>query len=166
MSEHDPLEMDTSALFEEFFSEKERLNVGSNQLANQLVSAIQSELSSTVVHQLVASMNELSARVEQDHSRLPELMDKMMAEAKADRELLVAALQQMSEMLGTQAEPIVNVTVPEPVVTVNVPETVVHVAPPEVNVHLPATNRKVTVKRDPLSGLIASADVEEVGDGR
>lgn len=159
----EPIEMDFSGL--DIWPEQ---RLASNDLASQLVASIQEELVTTVVTELVASMNSLTERVEHDqarHDRLMAILDRQIEQAEADRAALVAALTAMTEAISAQSEPVVNLTLPEQPVTVNVPETVVNVAAapaPQVDVHLPPANRKVKVKRDPLSGLIASVDVEEV----
>jgi len=161
--EHDPIEIDASALMEEFFPTQEP----------QTLKIEVADASDKLIDTLVSSLSALTERLVQTEERQGEVIAALLAlseQMSDDRQNLTAALAQDPPeppvINVTVPEPIVNVTVPEPVVTVNVPETVVHVAPPEVNITLPSTSRKVTVKRDPLTGMIASADVEEVDDGR
>lgn len=152
--EHESLEIDTSALMEEFYPEPQQT------LKIEVADASDA---------LVSSMNALMERMVSTEERQGEIIQALMdltEHMKSDREALTAALQ---------IEPVINVTVPETVVNVpetvvnvHVPETVVNVSPapaPEVNVHLPSSRRTVKVERDPLTGLISSANVEEVEGG-
>lgn len=99
-------------------------------------------------------------------------LEKMSARESETQQALVAALH----AIGTRS-PVVNVEAPNvdvaapnvnvepPAVTVEAPEVTVQ-APnvsitPDINVHLPSSSRTVTFERDPLSGQVTQAKVEE-----
>lgn len=99
-------------------------------------------------------------------------LEKMSAREAETQQALVAALH----AIGTRS-PVVNVEAPNvdvaapnvnvepPAVTVEAPEVTVQ-APnvsitPDINVHLPSSSRTVTFERDPLSGQVTQAKVEE-----
>lgn len=150
------LEMDTSALEDELYPEQPtppiRIEVGaaSNEITEALVASMNS------LADRIQAQADLTAEQAERQELIAEVLGDLAALVKQDREAFTAALVAMSEAIKQQPEPVVNVTVPETVVNVAAPPA------PQVDVHLPASSRTVTVKRDPLSGLISSADVVEV----
>jgi hypothetical protein len=147
------LEIDTSELMDELYPQEQqalRIEVGNP--------------TDQALYSLVASIGDLAEKMlqtEERQNQIIQALSDLATEMKSDRDAIVASLQ---------TEPVINVTVPEPVVNITVPETVVHVPeaqitvqPPEVNITMeaPTTERKIVVQRDPLTGLISSADVVE-----
>lgn len=158
--EHESLEIDREALLAEFYTEPEppavKVEIGDSNVR--------------MLYSLVSSLTDLSDRIVASDQRQTEIINgmlKLQEQLAADREALTAALTANPEpVINVEIpETVVNVTVPEPQVTVNVPEAQVTVNVPEpvVNVTVPTAQKKINVVRDPVSGMIASATVEEVG---
>lgn len=147
------LEIDTSELMADLYPEERpqpiRIEVGaaSNEIAESLVASM------NALADRIQVQADLSAEQAQRQELIAVAIGELAALVSQDREAFTAALAEMAEAMKVQPE--INVTVPD------FPQPIVNVQPPEVNVHLPATSRTVTVKRDPLSGLISSADVVE-----
>lgn len=116
---------------------------------------------------LVAALTSLSDRLQASEERQAEIVDvvkQLAGMVNADREYLVASLDALSAALRDQPAPVVNVEVPAfpeiPAPVVNVPEPVVH-----VTVAQPPTHKRLKIQRDPLTNLLASAEIEEMSDG-
>lgn len=150
------LELDTTALMEEFFPDPE-------PLAQRLQIEVGSP-NDKMLYGLVSSLSAMSERLVQTEQRQSEIIQALVdlsEQMKQDREALTAAVTSMAEPVVnvTVPEPVVNVTVPEPVIHVNVPDVQVTVPEPIVHVHVPQPKEKqVTIKRDPITNLIASVD--------
>lgn len=112
---------------------------------------------------LVAALDALHDRLRESDERQAQIVEAMKELAvivNADREQLAASLTALTAAIQDQPAPVVNIPeFPEiPAAVVNVPEPVVHV-------HVPrAPDKKLKIERDPVSGMIASATVEEVNE--
>lgn len=119
---------------------------------------------------MVSSMEALHEQIKDDRKLMVQIvagLQKLAEDAAADREKLAETLTSLVAGLSLPEFPEINVTVPAPEVTVNVPEAKVDVTvpTPQVNVRVdaPTARREVTFERDPLTGSISRAQVEEVG---
>lgn len=114
---------------------------------------------------LVAALSSLNERIQATDARQVEIIEivKELAQVvSSDREQLAASLDALTAAILEQPAPVVNIPAfPE------IPAPVVNVAPPSVNVRVdpPSSNRKLSLKRDPITNMIASAEIEEVRDG-
>lgn len=148
------LELDTSALMAEFMTDPEPVRIEVSSAPGQ------------GMEQIVAALSAMADRIVQSEERQTELMEivsKLSELVNRDQEILVSSMGTLtaaiSEAIAARPDPVVNVTVPEPIVNVSPPQ--VH-----VTVEAPEARKKVIVERDPLTGLIASAEIlsEDVND--
>lgn len=124
------------------------------------------EVSSAVDEALVASLDAMTQRLlmtEETLGKVVELLGSMTASAQDERESFREAL---TAAVQAREAPVVTVNVPEqetPIVNVTVPESQVSITNPSpiVNVTLPSTRKTVTFERDPLTGSVSKAQVEE-----
>lgn len=114
---------------------------------------------------LIAALNSLSERqsaTDERQAELVQIVKDLAGMVTADREYLTASLDALAAALREQPAPVVNVPafpeIPAPVVNVQPADVHVTVAPPP-------THRKLKIQRDPLTNMIASADIEEVNGG-
>lgn len=114
---------------------------------------------------LIAALNSLSERqsaTDERQAELVQIVKDLAGMVTADREYLTASLDALAAALREQPAPVVNVPafpeIPAPVVTVQPADVHVTVAPPP-------THRKLKIQRDPLTNLLASAEIEEVNGG-
>ena len=121
------------------------------------------EQSRVVEEALVASLGEMSKRLEQ----ITEALGKVVETQNADREALTSALT----AAANQPDPVVNIYVPEivipeqasPTVNVHVPKTKLLIpAPPApvVNVTMPGSKKTVKFTRN-LNGEVEQAEIVE-----
>lgn len=160
------LELDTNALFEEF-----QTNNRKEYVIPQAVNRIEVDSGSAeIVQALTAALEAMVEKIiatEEKHAQTQalflELIEQMEKGAKKDREALTAAISRIAAAIPQPESP----PPPEPpVVNVTMPEPVVNVTPPQVHVTVeaPQQYKRVLVERDPLTGLISSASVEEVNE--
>lgn len=108
---------------------------------------------------LVAALTTLNDRLQAAEERQLEITEIVKALAgivNADRENLSAALDAITAALMNQPAPVVNVAATE------IPAPIVNVPAPIVNVHVPKAEKRINITRDPVSGMIASANIEEI----
>lgn len=150
------LEIDTTALMEEFFPDPEP------QPLRIEVAAAPNEANES----LIAVLNALSDRLfvqEEWQTKLGEALLRVLEQHEEDRTQFSTSLRELTASLNVEkAPPVVNVTVPDPVVNVTVPEPVVNITvpAPEVSVNLPPSRRSIKLERDAF-GAISGASVEE-----
>lgn len=158
MQSQPEIEIDASELLEEFFPDQQPIKIE--------VGAAPSESSGALTAALTA-IAERIVQTEEQQQGILSVLQALTASAESERERLTEAVEALTAALSAQSEQVIHVTVPEivvpePVVNVTVPEPVVN-----VTVEAPVSRKKVDVTRDPVSGFIASATIEEViEDGR
>lgn len=159
-----------------FYSNQARLASMYAQLDEQA-----EEIAEEIVQEVRAGGSEL-VRIEigKEHDNLiaslSERMDAMSQQQSETQMALVAALHAIGtreSVVNVEAAPAPNVTVEAPPpteVNVHVPEQPapeIHFTPeinveqPQVDVHMPSSTKTITIERDPLTGLVSSADVTE-----
>lgn len=119
------------------------------------------------VDAIVAALSQMSERLiaaEERQIEFVEIVQKLKEIVESDRESLVASLGQMTEAIreAVSAQPEIVVNVPE-IQMPEIPAPVVNVQPPEVTVQYTPqkTSKQITVKRDPITGAISSAEVTD-----
>jgi hypothetical protein len=116
---------------------------------------------------MVAALGVLAERMVQSEERqheLVEIVSRLSELVDRDQEMLVSSLSALTAAISeaVSQRPEINFPeFPDPVVNVTVPEPIVNVQPPQVHVTVeaPESKKRVIVERDPLTGLISSADV-------
>lgn len=136
--------------------------------ANGTPDPVRVELSATrpdIDEALVASITAVSERLLETEDAvgqiallLKQLSDDVRLDRTAFQEALTAAVQ-----VAPQEPPIVNVTVPVPEVKITVPKSRFAFTNPTpvVNVTIPGSKKTITFERDPLTGGVSKAEINE-----
>jgi hypothetical protein len=117
---------------------------------------------------LVASIGAVSERLQSTEELMGQVVEalaKVVDAQNVDRQAFQDALTAAANRPEPEP-PVVNITIPEiivptPTVNVHVPKTKLLVPAPVVNVQLPGTKRTVKFDRDPLTGQVSQAEIEE-----
>ena len=159
------LELDTNDLFESFVpaARTQEFYIPPPQTRIEVDSG-----ATEMVEALAASVEQLAERLVSAEERNTELLEAVKALRESlgnDHSALVASLSEMTEAItaAVSIQPEIHVQVPEFPAFPEIPAPVVNVKPPEVNVTVEQPrSRSVNITRDPLTGMIASADISEI----